>query len=146
MSKVINIWLFPDRESAASEQEVADYLGISVITFKDRVKRMGVDHYLTFFPGKIPSKIRRFPGAGGRNSRLSSIKKEVRDTVSSTDARSLVVALIKVSQRHYKTARCEESKSFLLNENKMLEWYLEAFPGINQRAFVQRMKRWVSEN
>lgn len=146
MSGIINIWLTPDRESAASEQEVADYLGISIITFRDRVNKMGTDHYLTFFPGKIPSKVRRFPGGAGKHSKLKDIKKETRGTVSNADAKSLVMGLIKISQRHYKQARCKESQAFLLNENKMLEWYLEAYPGIDQKALIEKMRQWIEEN
>lgn len=143
MSKVIDIYLTPEVESAASEQEVADYIGISPQTLRDRLVRFGTDHYLTYYPGNIPSRVRRFAKRGGKDSRLKEIKKEVREPMDSRSAQELVIVLIRLSQKHYLANGCKESKAFLLNEGGMLEWYLEAYPRINQKEFIRRMREWV---
>lgn len=140
---LINIYFNPEEESAASDKEVADYIGISVPTFRDRKKTLGIDHYLTYYPGKIPTHLKRFKGRGGKDSKLGSIGKCRVVEIDPYFARSLVIGLIRASQKHFLSSRCEESRRFLLNENKMLEWYMEAYPGIDQRAFIERMKRWV---
>lgn len=145
MSRINYIYLYPDKESAASDKEVADYIGITVATFRDRLKNLGPDHYLTYFPGPIPSKVRRF--ACDRNkSLLKTIVRDGRLTVDSNIAKLVIFKLIKMSQKSWKENRCEDSRSFLLNENGMLEWYMEAYPKIDHIAFIERMRKWVSEN
>ena len=146
MSRVINIWFTPEKESAASEQEVADYVGISLQTLRDRLSKFGEAHYLTFFPGSIPCKIRRFKRRGSRDSKLGELSKKSKAAVSPDFAKALIIGIIKISQRHYKSVKCKDSRAFLLNENGMLEWYLESFPKIDQQAFLERMKKWVNEN
>lgn len=143
MYEVINIYFTPEVESAASEQEVADYIGISLQTLRDRLVRFGIDHYLTYYPGNIPSRVRRFAKRGGKDSRLKEIKKEVREPMDSISAQGLVIGLIRLSQKHYLANGCRESKAFLLNEGGMLEWYLEAYPMINQKELLRRMREWV---
>lgn len=146
MSGIIEIYLDPDHESAASEQEVADYIGVTIHTLRDRLKKLGPDHYLTYFPGSIPPKIRRFPKRGGRDSKLEETKNIARTPVDPYYARAIVLGLVRISQKHYKSARCKDSKDFLLNRGGMLEWYLEAFPGIDAEDFLGRMKKWVENN
>ena len=143
---LINIYLNPEVESAASDREVADYIGISLPTFRDRKKTLGIDHYLTYYPGRIPSHLKRYKGRSGQDSKLGSIGKCQATEIAPCFARALVIGLIRTSQKHFISSRCEESKRFLLNENKMLEWYMEAYPGIDQRAFIERMKRWVDDH
>lgn len=145
MSKVINIYLTPEVESAASEQEVADYVGIKLQTLRDRIERFGIDHYLTYYPGNIPSRVRRYAKTGGKDSKLNEIKRETREPMDPRSAQELVLVLIKLSQKHYLANGCKESKAFLLNEGGMLEWYLEAYPRINQKEFIRRMKIWVMD-
>lgn len=146
MSRIIEIYLDPDQESAASEQEVADYIGVTIHTLRDRLKKLGPDHYLTYFPGTIPTKLRRFPRRGGKDSKLGAIKVVNRETVDPYYARSVVLGLVRISQKHYKASRCQDSKDFLLNKGGMLEWYLEAYPGIDSEDFLKRMEKWVDMN
>ena len=146
MSRIINIYLTPDQETAASEQEVADYVGVSLETLRDRLKKMGPDHYLTYYPGSIPSSVRRFRHTGRRHSKLDSIRRNGKTIVTPEYAKMLIVGLILLSQKHYKSSRCKESRAFLLNQGGMLEWYLEPFSGIDHEAFVERMKVWVESN
>ena len=147
MSRVTEIYLTPETMSAASDKEVADYIGVSTQTIHDRMRTLGPDHYLTYFPGPIPGKLRRFQKGKVLGSTLSLIKRERKiDLLDPILAKTLVFRLIKTSQKYWKDHRCQESKSFLLNENGMLEWYMEAYPGIDQTAFLERMRKWVKDN
>ncbi len=147
MSRVTEIYLTPETMSAAYDKEVADYIGVSTQTIHDRMRTLGPDHYLTYFPGPIPGKLRRFQKGKVLGSTLSLIKRERKiDLLDPILAKTLVFRLIKASQKYWKDHRCQESKSFLLNENGMLEWYMEAYPGIDQTAFLERMRKWVVEN
>lgn len=147
MSRVTEIYFYPDEMSAASNREVADYIGVSCQTINDRMKTLGPDHYLTYFPGPIPGKLRRFQKCKVMGSTLSLIKRERKiELLDPILAKTLVFRLIKTSQKYWKDHRCQESKSFLLNENGMLEWYMEAYPGIDQTAFLERMRKWVKDN
>ena len=144
MSRISSVYINPDAPTT-SDKEVAAHLGISVPTLRDRLRNIGPDHYLTYFPGTIPPKLRRFTKTRRYNSKLGEIKKSKSKSgeVDPTYAKQLVVKLIKISQKYYKRDRCQESKAFLLNETGMLEWYMEAFAGINTEAFLERMKAWV---
>ena len=147
MSRVTEIYLTPEIMSAASDKEVADYIGVSTQTIHDRMRTLGPDHYLTYFPGPIPGKLRRFQKGKVLGSTLSLIKRERKIALLDPIlAKTLVFRLIKASQKYWKDHRCQESKSFLLNENGMLEWYMEAYPGIDQTAFLERMRKWVAKN
>ena len=145
--RTIKIWLTPEKESAASEQEVADSIGISLVTLKNRLKLFGEDHYLTYFPGNIPYNVRRFKNADRSKSTIGSIKRdEKRLLVSNEVATLFVTKLIKFSKLQYENKGCQESRAFLLNENGMLGWYLEAYPGIDAEALLNRLKKWVLSN
>ena len=145
MSKEFSVYINPEDEPATSDREVANHLGISIITFRDRLRKIGPDHYLTYFPGPIPPKLRRFTKTRRHNSKLGEIKKSKPGEVDPAYAKQLVVKLIRISQKYYKRDRCQESKAFLLNETGMLEWYMEAFTGIDTEAFLERMKVWVEK-
>jgi len=147
MPDLIEIWLNPKYESAISQREIADYIGVDIVTFRTRLKTYGLDHYLTYYPGKIPAKLRRNPSKKGLGSSIGKIRRTIAtEDVDNQTAKELVIWLIKISQKHFLLARCKESRAFLLNEGGMLEWYLEAYPGINHYAFVEKMQRWVLEN
>lgn len=146
---VVSIWLDPDKESTVTIKTLAEYVGVSTQTLKERMSRLGPDHYLTYFPGKIPSKIRRIGAKsanGGRNSLLKDIKiKRLADSIDHELAYDFVIKLISFSKRDFALRRCEESKNFLLNKNQMLEWYVECIPGIDCERFLQDMRSWVEE-
>lgn len=145
MSRVIKIWLTPDEESEVSERDLALYLGISLDGLRVRLKTLGPDHYLTYFPGPIPSKCRRLSRIAGSQSRLNEATITDRLQVTGATAKDVVLKLITISQKNFVRSGCESSKSFLLNENGMLEWYLEAFPGIDTEAALEGMREWVAK-
>ena len=143
--KTIEIYLTPDQKTTScTEQEVADHIGISLAHYRDRVRVMGEDHYLTYFPGTIPTHLRRYKGARRHKSTLDAITVENRGKViSEENARLFVASLIKISKKHYEMSRCCESRDFLLNKTGMLEWYLEAYPKVDQEVIMQRLREWV---
>lgn len=145
--ELIDIWLSPGEEVSLSHQQLADAIGVSLQTFRQRIRNYGVDHYLTYYPGNIPSKTRRMgtrkqPG-GVQHSRLSEIKTRRIKYLDPQLATDLVVGLIKASQRDFIKHNCQDSRSFLLNENGMLLWYIECIPKLDGPAFLQRMREWV---
>ena len=144
--KTIEIYLTPDQKATScSEQEVADHIGISVDLYRDRVRVMGLDHYLTYYPGTIPTKLRRYKGVKGSKSTLNSITAEdSRGEIAPETARLFVINLIKISKKHYEMSRCIESRDFLLNKGGMLEWYLESYPSIDQAAVIEKLRKWVN--
>lgn len=146
---LVVIWLEPDHESAVDLKTLAAYVGVSLQTLKDRMIRLGPDHYLTYFPGKIPNKIRRIgnkTSEGSKNSLLRDIKVErLVERIDPELAYEFVTKLVTFSKRDFALRGCEESRDFLLNKNQMLEWYIECIPGINCERFLKDMKRWVEE-
>ena len=147
--EMIDIWLSPGEEVSLSHQQMAAAIGVSLQTFRQRLRNYGVDHYLTYYPGNIPSKTRRMgirkrPG-GVKHSLLPGIKVRRICDLDPQLATDLIVGLIKASQRDFLRHRCRDSRSFLLNENGMLLWYIECIPKLNSRAFLERMRRWVCE-
>ena len=82
-----------------------------------------------------------------RNSLLKEIKVDrLADSMDHELAYDFVIKLIHFSKRDFALRNCEESKSFLLNKNQMLEWYIECIPGIDCERFLQDMRNWVEEN
>lgn len=146
----VSLWLYPDKESTVTLKTLAEYVGVSLQTLKERMVRLGPDHYLTYYPGNIPSRVRRIGSKsadGGRNSLLKEIKVDrLADSMDHELAYDFVVKLIHFSKRDFALRNCEESKSFLLNKNQMLEWYIECIPGIDCERFLQDMRNWVEEN
>lgn len=148
--ELIDIWLSPGEEVSLSHQHLADAIGVSLQTFRQRLRNYGTDHYLTYYPGNIPSKTRRMgtrkqPG-GVQHSLLPGIKARRIKCLDPQLATGLVVGLIKASQRDFLRHNCQDSRSFLLNENGMLRWYIECIPRLDPEAFVQRMREWVLAN
>lgn len=143
----IDIWLSPGEEVSLSHQQMSDAIGISLQTFRQRLKNYGIDHYLTYYPGNIPSKARRMgtrKHAGGvKHSKLPGIKVDRICDLDPQLATDLVVGLIKASQRDFLKHKCRDSRAFLLNENGMLLWYIECIPGLDSQAFLAKMKKWV---
>ena len=144
---LVSIWLYPDEETTVSLKTLAEYVGVSLQTLKERMVRLGPDHYLTYYPGNIPSKVRRIGGKtvnGAKRSRLKDIKVErLNGSIDSELAYDFVIKLISFSKRDFTLRGCEESKNFLLNKNQMLEWYIECIPGIDCERFLQDMEEWV---
>lgn len=147
---LVSIWLYPDEETTVSLKTLAEYVGVSLQTLKERMVRLGPDHYLTYYPGNIPSKVRRIGGKtvnGAKRSRLKDIKVErLNGSIDSELAYDFVIKLISFSKRDFTLRGCEESKNFLLNKNQMLEWYIECIPGIDCERFLKDMVRWVDAN
>lgn len=146
----VAIWLEPDHESTVDLKTLAEYVGVSLQTLKDRMARLGPDHYLTYFPGKIPSKIRRIgnkTALGEKNSLLKNIKVDrLSEKMDPGLAYEFVVKLVTFSKRDFALRGCEESKNFLLNKNQMLEWYVECIPGLDCERFLKDMRDWVEES
>ena len=144
------IWLEPDHESTVDLKTLAEYVVVSLQTLKDRMARLGPDHYLTYFPGKIPSKIRRIgnkTALGEKNSLLKNIKIDrLSEKMDPGLAYEFVVKLVTFSKRDFALRGCEESKNFLLNKNQMLEWYVECIPGLDCERFLKDMRDWVEES
>ena len=143
----ITIWLTPEAEECLQHKELAAVLGIPLQTLRQRLINYGSDHYLTYFPGDIPSKIRRKPNKQRRNgeqSLISTIKVErLSELMHSSLAIEFVVKLITFSQREFKRRGCKESRDFLLNRTGMLKWYIECIPRVDCAWFLKRMKEWV---
>lgn len=143
----LKIWLDPEHESTVDLRTLAEYVGVPLQTIKDRMARLGPDHYLTYYPGKIPSKVRRISSRsalGGKGSLLKSIRIErLADSMNPELAYEFITKLVTFSKRDFALRRCEESKNFLLNKNQMLEWYIECIPGIDCERFLSEIKEWV---
>lgn len=120
----IAIWLTPDRESFLTLKELAAHFGISYGTFYFRVSQyFGIDCDLTYFPGPLPKSVHR---KQGRRKAKEKVRRPVSPAyVDPFMARLFVLKLIRRTREDYRKTQCPQCKSFLLNEDGMLYWYLE---------------------
>ena len=146
-AQLIPIWLTPDGESLLTLREIASYLGISYHTLYDRVVTHGDDCDLTYFPGNIPQQYCK--RSGPKKARK---KKEQRAAftpgkdIDPVMARLFVLRLICKSRSEYLKRRCPSCRSFLLNEDLMLYWYLELMYDEDLIAlYIKRQKIFVQE-
>lgn len=146
----IAVWLSPQKESRLTHKELAEYLGIQLQTLQQRLREMGPDHYLTYFPGSIPAKVRRVGNrgpAGVARSTLSKIKVE-RIHPNDLNLRTcvcFVTKLITRSKEDLEKWGCPTSRAFLMNENGMLAYYLELVPDVELELWLARAKKMVEE-
>ena len=113
-----------------------------------RLRNYGPDHCLTYFPGNIPPKLRR---AGDRSyrkkpaSKLKDVKCErLRpDQLQRPAIMLLVGKLVERSKEDFKKTGCQSSRSFLLNENGMLEYYIELLFNDETESQLNKMRSWV---
>lgn len=142
----IDIYLEPETMAAASHKEVAAYLGITLQSFKGRLKRYGVDSYMSYFPGNIPRSVIKYDRKIKEGkSLIGSIEVGERTELSPPQAKRLVFKLIERSKSDYLHYRCETSRRFLLNENGMLEWYLEAWGDLDHDYVIEKSAKWVND-
>lgn len=144
----IAVWVSPEFESSLTHKELAIYIGVTVATLQQRLRDMGADHYLTYFPGRIPAKLRRM---GNRRvtkilkSTIADIKVE-RLCSRDLNARTCVQFITKLITRSLEDLRkynCCSSRKFLMNADGMLAYYLELIPGINLETYLLKAKSLV---
>lgn len=138
------IWLTPDEESLITYHALAVHLGIPKQTLKQRLANYGPDHNLTYFPGKIPAKIRRMGKrkSGASQSTLGFFKIDRLESLDGRLAAEFVVKLIQASQRDLIKHHCQDSFDFLTNKNGMLEWYLECIPRVDCDRLLEDLREW----
>ena len=145
---LIKIFLTPRELSILFPKEIAAEIGVSAATFKARLATLGPDHYLTYYPGPIPPKARRLGKRatnGVNHSLLSTTRVERITNLEYQQALKFLEKLIILSKRDLARKNCQVSRAFLLNENLMLQWYLEPITTIDCKTFLERLKVWVLE-
>lgn len=147
--KRIPIYINPETETLLTLKELAAFLTISVPTLKQRLRDLGEDHYLTYYFGPIPSKIRR---KGLRAVKRRNLFKGLScDRIQPEDLNyrvcvAFITRLIEISKEHFLERRCRVSKAFLLNKSGMLKYYLELIPNIDVDKYIKEMESWVRVN
>ena len=144
----IKIFLTPQELSVLFPKEIAAEIGVSAATFKSRLVNFGPDHYLTYFPGPIPPKTRRLGKRVTKNnnpSLLSTVRVERITDLEYQQALKFLEKLVLLSKRDLVRKNCQVSRAFLLNENLMLQWYIEPITTIDCKMFLERLKVWVLE-
>jgi hypothetical protein len=148
----VTLWLTPEEEERLTAKDLAEYLGISAETCRQRLRTLGPDHYLTYYPGNLPMSLRRIGkrrnNQGYRASTLGAIVAGPRLRAEDLDMRTcvrLIGRLITRSRDDYLCSGCSSSRSFLLNETGMLAWYLELVPGIDVPEYLAKAKAWIEQ-
>lgn len=143
----ITIFLAPQELSILFPKEIAAEIGVSAATFKARLATLGPDHYLTYFPGPIPAKTRRLGKRAAKTvgPSLSNTPLERITDLEYQQALKFLEKLIILSKRDLVRKNCQVSRAFLLNENHMLQWYLEPITTIDCKTFLERLRIWVLE-
>lgn len=147
----ISIWLSPFGMAPRRfpHKEIAKRLGISTETFQQRLRTYGPDHELTYYPGLIPSKLRRLGlragNTGSKRSTLGAIKIDrlTEEDLHPRTCIQLITKLIARSKEDLQKHNCKMSRDFLLNSDGMLEYYLELVPGINTDKCLEDLEDWV---
>lgn len=144
--RTITLHINPEEETTLTLKQLATLLKISVPTLKQRLRDLGEDHYLTYFIGPIPSKIRR---KGLRAVKRRNLFKDLScDRIKEEELNyrvcvAFITRLIEISKEHYLERRCRTSKAFLLNKGGMLKYYLELIPNIDVDKYVKEMESWI---
>lgn len=120
----ISIWLTPDREEHLTKKELAAALGISYIAFYNRVVQYyGPDCDLTYYPGRLPKSCYKRPVR--RPPPVRPQRKPSAVDVDPFIARLFILRFIKRTREDYRKNRSQPCRTFLLNIDGMLYWYLE---------------------